>query len=56
MEEKFIKYMKAQQKAEKEKKEEFECPLCGGAAWWVRAKINNHLHTGCKKCGFRIMQ
>lgn len=50
------KFIKAQQEAEKHNKEEFICPLCGGSAWWGRAKINNHLHTGCEKCGFIIMQ
>lgn len=49
-------FTKAQEKAEKNNKEEFVCPLCGGEAWWGRAESNNHLHAGCKKCGFRIMQ
>ena len=49
-------YDAAQKEAEKAGKHEFTCPLCGGNAWWERAKINNHLHTFCDKCGFGFMQ
>lgn len=50
------KFMKAQKRAEKFKRQTFKCPLCGGPAWWGRSPINNHLHCGCEKCGFRMMQ
>lgn len=50
------KFMKAQKRAEKFKRPKFKCPLCGGSAWWCRSEINNHLHSGCKKCGFRIIE
>lgn len=49
-------FMAAQRKAEESDTDNFACPLCGGEAWWGRAKINNHLHCGCKKCGFRMME
>ena len=48
-------FMKARQEAEAEGKQEFECPICGGKAWWSRANGNNHLHSGCKDCGFGMM-
>lgn len=46
----------AQQKAEQEGRSEFECPLCGGRAWWSTSSYNNHLHCGCKQCGFKMME
>lgn len=51
-----VLFMSAQQQAEEKCKEEFVCPLCGGLARWVRAKCNNHLHSGCTKCGFNMME
>lgn len=51
-----IAFMNAQQEAEAEGREEFTCPLCGGTAIWGRARGNNHLHCGCKGCGFRMME
>lgn len=54
--EKLNAFMKAQQAAEKEDRQDFACPLCGGEARWSRAPGNNHLHCGCKKCGFRMME
>jgi predicted RNA-binding Zn-ribbon protein involved in translation (DUF1610 family) len=51
-----VLFMSAQQQAEEEGKKEFVCPLCGGLAWWGRAKCNNHLHSGCPKCGFKMME
>jgi predicted RNA-binding Zn-ribbon protein involved in translation (DUF1610 family) len=54
--EEIIKFMDAQQKAEKKGRNDFECPLCGGEAWWRRSSYNNHLHCGCKKCGVAIME
>lgn len=50
------KFIEAQKEAEKFQREHFTCPLCGGPAWWGRSEYNNHLHTGCQKCGFRIME
>jgi hypothetical protein len=50
------KFLIAQREAEKNGEETFICPLCGGSSWWGRAQINNHLHCGCKKCGFGVMQ
>ena len=52
----YKKFMSAQEEAEKFQREHFTCPLCGGPAWWGRSEINNHLHTGCQKCGFRMME
>lgn len=54
--EKMFAFLKAQQDAEEAGEKEFKCPLCGGRAWWGRVKINNHLHCGCEKCGYKIMQ
>ena len=51
-----VLFMKAQMEAEKKGKEEFACPLCGGDAWWGRSSYNNHLHCGCRKCGFKMME
>ena len=53
---KLIAFMQAQQEAEKEGLEEFTCPLCGGTAEWGRARVNNHLHCGCKGCGFSMVE
>lgn len=53
---KITSFMKAQQEAEQEGRHEFTCPLCGGKAEWGRARDNNHLHCGCKGCGFRIVE
>lgn len=49
-------FMRAQGKAEKNGEHEFACPLCGGEAWWSRSTYNNHLHCGCRKCGFKMME
>lgn len=49
-------FIEAQREAEKEGKNEFICPLCGGDAWWGRAEVNNHLHCGCRKCGYLLME
>ena len=54
--EKIKAFMNAQSEAEKDGREEFTCPLCGGTAIWGRAKVNNHLHCCCKGCGFRMME
>ena len=51
-----IAFLIAQQEAEAEGREEFSCTLCGGTAFWGRARVNNHLHCGCKGCGFRMME
>ena len=51
-----IAFLIAQQEAEAEGREEFTCPICGGTAIWGRARGNNHLHCGCKGCGFRMME
>ena len=51
-----FKFIEAQEKAEAEGKKEFECPICGGVAWWDRAKYNNHLRSGCNNCGFKMME
>lgn len=50
------KFMAAQDKAEKNGFKAFTCPLCSGDAWWVRSTYNNHLHCGCRKCGFKMME
>ena len=54
--EKLNQFMKAQNKAEAKGESEFVCPLCGGAALWGRSTYNNHLHCGCRKCGFKMME
>lgn len=48
------KYINAQKEAENKGEHEFICPICGSKAKWERAKINNHLHTGCSGCGLEI--
>ena len=54
--EKAIRFLEDQDKAEKEGKSEFVCPLCGEKAWWSRSEYNGHIHCGCDTCGFAIMQ
>ena len=49
-------FMEAQQTAEKHGKQEFACPLCGATAIWGRSSNNNHLHCGCRGCGFTMME
>ena len=51
-----ISFMQAQQEAEEAGKHEFTCPICGGVAVWGRSEYNNHLHCGCKGCGFRMVE
>lgn len=46
----------ALKKAEEHGGQEFTCPLCGATAVWGRAPGNNHLHCGCRGCGFTIME
>lgn len=50
------KFIEARQKAEREGKKEFTCPICGGKAAWDRSPYNNHLRCWCKGCGFRMME
>ena len=52
--ESLFKFLRAEQKAEEEGKQEFTCPLCGGKAWWARSSYNNHKHTSCTKCGMYV--
>ena len=54
-EEKLTTFLEARAKAEKEGQIHFTCPLCGGDAWWGRARLNNHLRSKCRGCGFSIM-
>lgn len=49
-------FMDAQKKAEEHGEQEFTCPLCGSTAVWGRAPDNNHLHCGCRGCGFTMME
>ncbi|MEI1256017.1 hypothetical protein V8Q34_14860 [Blautia sp. JLR.GB0024] len=57
MSEKDFEFMeKAGKDLKRGKSKEFICPLCGGKAYAARARINGHLHAGCKKCGIRVMQ
>ena len=51
-----FKYLQAQQEAEKKGEHEFVCPICGGKARWLRSTYNNHLHSSCEKCKFRVME
>lgn len=59
---KAIQFWKAQDKAEKEGKNEFVCPLCGGKAWWSRSEYNGYTHyytchynVNGNKCGMGIL-
>lgn len=49
-------FIKQQQEAEEKGEHDFICPICGGQAHWSRAEENNHLHCGCKGCGFLLME
>ena len=49
-----FKYLKAEQEAEENGKNEFTCPLCGGKAWWTRSAYNGHKHSSCTRCGFYV--
>lgn len=49
-------FLKALQDAEAEGQNEFTCPLCGGQAVWTRSQYNDHVHCGCKRCGFHMME
>ena len=51
-----VKYLKAEMEAEEKGEQDFTCPLCGGDAFWVRSPYNNHKHSGCRKCGMRVME
>lgn len=52
-----VNFSKAQKEAEKAGMKNFECPLCGGQAYWGRAvRVNNHLYCGCNGCGIRIQE
>lgn len=48
--------LKALQAAEEAGEKEFTCPFCSGRAWWERSAYNNHMHSGCKDCGFRMLE
>ena len=54
--ESLIKFLNAQEEAEKKGDNEFICPICGGTAKWTRSSYNNHLHAHCCDCGFLVMQ
>lgn len=54
--EEILKYLEAQEQAEKKGEHDFICSLCGGTAHWSRAKSNNHLHMSCDKCGMVMME
>ena len=54
--EEIFKFIEAQAQAEADGKNEFTCPICGGVAWWYRAEYNNHIHSGCNNCGFKMME
>ena len=49
-------FMAAQHEAEKEGRQDFKCPLCGGDAKWTRSTYNNHLRCKCFGCGFLMME
>ena len=51
---KIKKYLEALEKAEEEGKQQFDCPLCGGKAWWTRSEYNGHRHSCCASCGFYV--
>lgn len=51
-----MKYIKAQQEAEKAGEHEFTCPVCGGKARWARVASNNHLRSVCSGCGIALME
>ena len=51
-----LKFLAALNKAEKENRQEFTCPVCGGDASWTRSPYNGHIHAGCAKCGIRVLE
>ena len=51
-----MKYIKAEIEAIEKGEQEFTCPLCGGDAFWVRSPYNGHKHSGCRKCGMKVME
>lgn len=51
-----FKYLKAEIEAVEKGEQEFTCPLCGGDAFWVRSPYNGHKHSGCRKCGMKVME
>lgn len=51
-----MKYIKAQQEAEKAGEHFFTCPVCGEEARWVRVASNNHLRSVCSGCGIALME
>ena len=51
-----LKWVKAENEAVKNGTQEFTCPLCGGEAFWVRSPYNGHKHSGCRKCGMKVME
>ena len=49
-----IRFLAAQQEAEREKKAMFICPVCGGQAAWTRGMEKNRLHAVCRGCGMYL--
>ena len=51
-----LDFLAALNKAEKENRQEFTCPICGGNAFWTRSQYNGHIHAGCTKCRIRVLE
>jgi predicted RNA-binding Zn-ribbon protein involved in translation (DUF1610 family) len=51
-----MRYIKAEIEAVEKGEQEFICPLCGGDAFWVSSPYNGHKHSGCRKCGMKVME
>ena len=49
-----IRFLAAQQAAEKDEKETFTCPVCGGDARWNRANNAKRLRCVCRGCGMYL--
>lgn len=51
-----LEFLAALNKAEKENRQEFTCPICGGDASWTRSPLNGHIQAGCTKCRIRVLE
>lgn len=52
--EEIVAFLKRRNEAEEKGERYFICPLCGGEAHWSR--VSGHLRSGCKGCGFRVIE
>lgn len=47
-------FLSAQQEAEREKKDRFQCPVCGGPAAWTRSDNEIRFYAVCRGCGMYL--